>query len=87
MSARDTRHYRKSWRGRGVGDIRPFLWQVEAVDTAIWLREVAPKSAAGKRLLDQLAWANKKPDPQLMRLALKLAINRLGDNMMKVLRV
>jgi hypothetical protein len=53
---------------------RPFFCQVEAVETAIWLTEVAPQM--GKReksFLDDLANANKEANPELMRLALKLA--------------
>src|SRR5437870_4018398 len=53
--------------------IRPFFCQIEAVETAIWLTEVAPTSAAGKRFLDHLADANHDANPELMRLALKLA--------------
>jgi type III restriction enzyme len=34
---------------------------------------VAPQSARGKRVLDHLAAANKDANPELMRLALKLA--------------
>jgi type III restriction enzyme len=43
------------------------------VETAIWLTEVAPNTRHGKRLLDHLAAANKDANPELMRLALKLA--------------
>ena len=39
--------------------VRPFFCQVEAAETAIWLAEVAPQSARGKRVLDHLAAANK----------------------------
>ena len=40
----------------------------------IWLTEVAPKfGKAGKRFLDHLANANNDANPELMRLALKLA--------------
>jgi hypothetical protein len=46
---------------------------VEAVETAIWLTEVAPKSVSGKRILSLLASVNKEANPDLMRLALKLA--------------
>jgi type III restriction enzyme len=46
---------------------------VEAVETAIWLTEVAPQSQSGKRLLEYLASANKDANPELMRFALKLA--------------
>jgi type III restriction enzyme len=47
---------------------------VEAVETAIWLTEVAPKlGKSGKRFLEHLANANNDANPDLMRLALKLA--------------
>ncbi len=61
------------WRHHDFGGVRPFFCQVEAVETAIWLTEVAPQSRGGKRLLDHLAAANRDANPQLMRLALKLA--------------
>src|SRR3990170_2833738 len=46
---------------------------MEAVETAIWLTEVAPNERQGKGFLDHLANANKDANPELMRLALKLA--------------
>ncbi len=61
------------WRHHKFGDVRPFFCQIEAVETAIWLTEVAPQSSAGKRLLEYLAGANKDANPELMRFALKLA--------------
>lgn len=62
------------WRHHKFNDIRPFFCQVEAVETAIWLTEVAPQiGKAGKKFLDHLANANNDANPELMRLALKLA--------------
>ena len=61
------------WRHHGFSGVRPFFCQVEAAETAIWLTEVAPQSKHGKRLLDHLASANKDANPELMRVALKLA--------------
>jgi type III restriction enzyme len=61
------------WRHHPFNNVRPFFCQVEAVETAIWLAEVAPQSKAGKRFLDHLAAANEEANPALMRLALKLA--------------
>ena len=61
------------WRQHPFNDVRPFFCQVEAVETAIWLTEVAPHSKAGKWLLDHLASANRDANPELQRLALKLA--------------
>jgi type III restriction enzyme len=54
--------------------IRPFFCQIEAVETAIWLTEVAPLAGkAGEGFLEHLANANHDANPELMRLALKLA--------------
>ena len=61
------------WRHHEFSSIRPFFCQVEAAETAIWLTEVAPNTQNGKRFLAQLASANKDANPELMRLALKLA--------------
>lgn len=60
------------WRGDHFTGVRPFFCQVEAVETAIWLTEVAPKtpSPGGKRALSYLTNAN---GDALSRLALKLA--------------
>ena len=47
---------------------------MEAVETAIWLAEVAPSAGkTGKDFLDHLANANNDANPGLLRLALKLA--------------
>lgn len=69
----ETARLLQHWRHHKFSGIRPFFCQVEAVETAIWLTEVAPQSNSGKRLLDHLASANKDANPELMRLALKLA--------------
>ena len=68
----ETARLLQHWRQHS-GHIRPFFCQVEAVETAIWLIEVAPHSQSGKRLLEHLASANHDYNPELMRLALKLA--------------
>jgi len=69
----ETARLLQHWRHHNIGGVRPFFCQVEAVETAIWLTEVAPQSRNGKRLLDHLAAANRDANPELMRLALKLA--------------
>lgn len=61
------------WRHHDFSGIRPFFCQVEAAETAIWLTEVAPNTKDGKRFLAQLTSANKDANPELVRLALKLA--------------
>lgn len=69
----ETARLLQHWRHHEFGGIRPFFCQVEAVETAIWLTEVAPHSKAGRGLLDHLAAANHDANPELTRLALKLA--------------
>ena len=69
----ETARLLQHWRQHSFSSIRPFFCQVEAVETAIWLTEVAPLTKNGKRLLDYLAAANRDANPELMRLALKLA--------------
>ena len=70
----ETARLLQHWRHHRFSDIRPFFCQVEAVETAIWLTEVAPQVGnVGKRFLDHLADANNDANPELMRLALKLA--------------
>nr|WP_231374847.1 MULTISPECIES: DEAD/DEAH box helicase family protein [unclassified Polaromonas] len=62
------------WRHHDFSGIRPFFCQVEAVETAVWLTEVAPQiGKAGQVFIDHLANANNDANPELMRLALKLA--------------
>lgn len=69
----ETARLLKHWRSHKFSGVRPFFCQLEAVETAIWLTEVAPHTAAGKRILDYLASANDDANPGLDRLALKLA--------------
>ncbi len=70
----ETARLLQHWRHHDFSNLRPFFCQVEAVETAIWLTEVAPKAGqVGRRLLDRLANANNDANPELPRLALKLA--------------
>jgi type III restriction enzyme len=62
------------WRHHEFSGVRPFFCQIEAVETAIWLVEVAPKMGAkGGKFLEHLERANARANPELLRLALKLA--------------
>jgi type III restriction enzyme len=62
------------WRHHSFNSIRPFFCQVEAVETAIWLTEVAPNvGKIGKSLMEHLTNSNTEANPGLSRLALKLA--------------
>src|SRR5262249_35359340 len=69
----ETTRLLQHWRHHAFGGVRPFFCQVEAAETAIWLTEVAPQFKSGKRLLELLSAANKDANPDLKRLALKLA--------------
>ncbi|MCI0388066.1 MAG: DEAD/DEAH box helicase family protein [Acidobacteria bacterium] len=70
----ETARLLQHWRHHQFNDIRPFFCQVEAVETVIWLTEVAPViGERGARFLKHLANANNDANPELMRLALKLA--------------
>ncbi len=70
----ETARLLKHWRSHQFGDIRPFFCQVEAVETAIWLTEVAPQRGRQERqVLDHLDQASEEANPGLARLALKLA--------------
>lgn len=70
----ETARLLQHWRHYDYNGIRPFFCQIEAVETAIWLSEVAPKMGKrGQAFLDRLADANNDANPELNRLALKLA--------------
>ena len=62
------------WRHHQFSDIRPFFCQVEAVETVIWLTEVAPgRGREGRQFVQRLQAANEAANPGLARLAAKLA--------------
>ena len=70
----ETARLLQHWRHHKYSGVRPFFCQVEAVETAIWLTEVAPQSGKeGRVFLDHLDAANQAANPGLARLALKLA--------------
>ena len=69
-TARLLRH----WRSHDFANQKPFFCQIEAIETVIWLSEVAPRSSSqGRRFWTHLEAANAASNPELMRLALKLA--------------
>jgi len=70
----ETARLLQHWRHHKFSSIRPFFCQVEAAETVIWLTEVAPQAGkSGKAILEYLANANNDANPELSRLALKLA--------------
>ncbi len=80
----ETARLLQHWRHHDFNAIRPFFCQIEAVETAIWLTEVAPKSGRRGRVFhDHLVQANNDANPDLMRLALKLATGAGKTTVMK----
>lgn len=70
----ETARLLQHWRHHSFQAIRPFYCQVEAVETAIWLTEVAPTlGKRGQDILDHVRRANDEANPDLYRIALKLA--------------
>ncbi|NEO87334.1 MAG: DEAD/DEAH box helicase family protein [Spirulina sp. SIO3F2] len=70
----ETARLLQHWRHHNYQSIRPFFCQKEAVETAIWLAEVAPKSGKKEQaFLEHIATVNQDANPELLRIALKLA--------------
>jgi len=70
----ETARLLQHWRHYSFTGLRPFFCQIEAVETLIWLTEVAPQMGkTGHTFLEHLDSANGEANPELMRLALKLA--------------
>ena len=75
----ETARLLQHWRSHDFKAERPFFCQIEAMETAIWLTEVAPKHKKRETtaaVINHLAAANEVSDsqyPVLPRLALKLA--------------
>ena len=60
----ETQRLLQHWRHHKFSGIRPFFCQVEAAETAIWLTEVAPRSARGEGILEHLRRANNDANPE-----------------------
>lgn len=70
----ETQRLLQHWRHHNFQGIRPFFCQVEAVETAIWLAEVAPNGGKkDKAFLEHIANVNADANPDLLRISLKLA--------------
>jgi type III restriction enzyme len=61
------------WRNPPEEALRPFFCGVEAVETIIWLTEVARGQRRYASLLKHLEAANAEANPELFRLAMKMA--------------
>lgn len=69
----ETARLLQHWRHHPFSGLRPFFCQIEAIETAIWLTEVAPQVPGAKHILEQIASANRDANTDLTRIALKLA--------------
>lgn len=69
----ETQRLLQHWRSHEFSSLRPFFCQIEAVETLIWLTEVAKPDGLGKDFLAHLENANAEANPDLIRIALKMA--------------
>lgn len=68
-----TQRLLQHWRHHEFSNQRPFFCQVEAAETIIWLSEVARGRKQYAHIFRSLEATNKDSNPELFRLALKLA--------------
>ena len=61
------------WRNFKLVDVRPFLCQVEAVETLVWLSEVAPHSQIVRDIFHDVERSQCRGQPRVGKIALKLA--------------
>ena len=86
MVTPDTARMLRHWRHYEFNGIRPFFCQIEAVEVAIWLTEVAPKvGKRGKKFLNYLKNVNTDANPSIQRLAVKLATGAGKTTVMSML--
>lgn len=61
------------WRSHQFQGVRPFFCQVESVETIIWLTEVARTKRQYAHIWEHVLGANEQANPELLRLAMKMA--------------
>jgi type III restriction enzyme len=61
------------WRSHQFQGVRPFFCQVEAVETVVWLTEVARNKKQYSHIWEHILGANEQSNPELIRLAMKMA--------------
>jgi type III restriction enzyme len=59
----ETARLLQHWRHHKFCGVRPFFCQVEAVETAIWLTEVAPNQRMASACLTISRWRTEMPTP------------------------
>ena len=68
-----TKRLLQHWRHHEFNGVRPFFCQVEAAETCIWLAEVARGKKAYAAIWAHVTAANQQANPDLFRIALKMA--------------
>jgi len=82
----ETARLLQHWRNHQFQNIIPFFCQVEAVETAIWLTEVAPKRGQTvAKFWAHIRAANEQSNPELVRIALKMATGSGKTSVMAML--
>ena len=77
----ETARLLQHWRHHPFSGFRPFFCQVEAVETIIWLTEVAPKlGREGRRFLEHLDAANQEANPGLVAVVAEAGHRRRQDD-------
>ena len=61
------------WRRHNFEGVRPFFCQIEAVETVIWLTEVARQQKRYAKFWEHIKGANEQANPELLRVAMKMA--------------
>jgi len=61
------------WRAYNFEGVRPFFCQIEAVETVIWLTEVARNQGRYAKFWQHIRGANEQANPELLRIAMKMA--------------
>lgn len=61
------------WRTHPFEGVKPFFCQIEAVETVIWLTEVAKSRKQYASIWEHILGANEQANPELLRLAMKMA--------------
>ena len=61
------------WRTHEFQGVRPFFCQIEAVETCVWLTEVARGQKRHATIWNHVRDANAQANPDLLRIALKMA--------------
>jgi type III restriction enzyme len=82
-----TQRLLQHWRRDEVQGLRPFFCQIEAIETAIWLAEVARGRRQYGNIFRHLEETNRDFNPDVFRIALKLATGAGKTTVMAMLIV